>query len=236
MNNIVYTYYDPTPGFDLEEAKQLMALWRDNWRANGWDPRVISIADAKAHARYQEFTDALSRLPTINGHGYEDTCYRRWIALAALGGGWLTDYDVMNYGFGPLALPDIFTVLSRVDYWRVPCVAGGTHAALERVVDAIIKYKPDGRDGMVRVNSEYWAWAYAEPAQGEFRPHCSDQTIFSRLEKETSGVVVSDEICWEAYRGMWAAAKMVHYPTGVTRPRGLEPKHAHIPQLRPLLH
>jgi len=231
----IHTYFDEVPGFNVENQLRLIDLWNESWSKRGWGPTMVNLATAKKHPRFGALQEAVAKLPTVNGHGYEDTCYYRWPALAVCGGGWLSDYDVMNYGFLPEPPPEIFTTLSEVVYWKVPCVAGGTVEAINRFIEAIIAYKPDDQDALVAAgppNSPDWRFYWGEPREGVRRPHCSDQVIATRLAASRPDVIRSRFICHECYRGPWETAPLVHFPTGVMTPKGLEPKWKHIKGIR----
>lgn len=92
----VYTYSDSAD----QEHNQLLALWQRSWEARGWTPKVLSISDAKRHPRYAELL-ARAELAPKEFRAVVRTAYRKWLAFAAAGGGYLCDPSVINYGFAP---------------------------------------------------------------------------------------------------------------------------------------
>jgi hypothetical protein len=69
----------------------------------------------------------------------------RWLALAQVGGGLMTDYDVIARAFSPefLALPDDVTVLDR---GGVPCAVHATPEGANQIVLDVIAF-PHQHDG-----------------------------------------------------------------------------------------
>ena len=127
MHN-VFAYHE---GFDrnLSHGHQLVIdHWRRSWAKQGWNPVVLGIEDAKRNPMFKEFDARCRKLPTVNTAEYELACYRRWMAVAAAGGGFMSDYDVINYGFkarkpeAELVIYESATHCNSV----VPSVVGGT--------------------------------------------------------------------------------------------------------------
>ena len=142
MNTNVYAYYHKVPGIDAGVESELIALWHKSWAAQGWTPLLLSHPHAAAHARYREYDQHTRRFPSVNFKEYERSCFLRWLALARVGGGLQTDYDVINRNFRPVDLallsgapPNIF------DRGRVPCAVYST--APEQIVDKIMSTAPN---------------------------------------------------------------------------------------------
>ena len=130
---VVYTYFEDQ-GMGDEPA---LEVWRDVWAKAGWDPVVLSQKDAERHPRYDEMVRRFSEYPTVNVPGYELACYLRYLAMAVVGGGFMTDYDVINVNVPPPPTCDwlpndgAFTTHEKF----VPSVASGTAAEFDRVVN-----------------------------------------------------------------------------------------------------
>ena len=131
----VYTY-----AMDVAtERSKMMAVWRKSWALRGWVPTVLTERDAQKHPRYKEYRAHFRTLPTVNRRSYELACFLRWAAVAAAGGGYMSDYDVGNVGLEAprdcAALPNggDLTVHSRF----VPAMVTGSGAAFGAVLDAM---------------------------------------------------------------------------------------------------
>jgi hypothetical protein len=68
----------------------LLDFWKQTWEAAGWEPRVLTLQDAKQHPLYDSFRKELEEL-CLDEFG--KLSLLRWLAMAATGGGWLVDYD-----------------------------------------------------------------------------------------------------------------------------------------------
>lgn len=143
---VVYSYFHPVVGLDPGTESGLIRLWQSSWKASEFLPILLSHQHADAHPRAAEFKKVVSAFPSINPTGYDLSCWMRWLALARVGGGLMTDYDVVARGFSPefLALPDEVTVLAS---GSVPCAVYATPAGAEQIVDDIISgaHKHDGK-------------------------------------------------------------------------------------------
>lgn len=92
----VTTYYEPVPG--SPRPTKLLDLWRESWESRGWKTKILSEKDAKDHPGYKQYSERISRYPTVNNPLYERACYMRHLAMENQGGGLLTDYDVLLMG------------------------------------------------------------------------------------------------------------------------------------------
>jgi hypothetical protein len=79
----VFSYLDPfASGIGLE----LISLWSDSWRAQGWTPRLLTIRDARKHPDFDE-----NQPPPL-------------FAWEQAGGGWYCPTHVINFSFSPKRL------------------------------------------------------------------------------------------------------------------------------------
>ena len=86
--------------YDEADAK-LIATWKESWLSAGFFPVVLTIEDEMRHPVYESYSKKLDRVPMRGNAEKQDTnmyynrlCYLRWLAMAASGGGWMSDYDV----------------------------------------------------------------------------------------------------------------------------------------------
>ena len=92
----MYTFYNPlfedafvtkmTPKGDAA----LIAEWKRTWFNYGWEPKVLNYEDAKKHP---DFDEIAAHIEMSNLDGYNKMCIWRWLAMATVGGGWMSDYD-----------------------------------------------------------------------------------------------------------------------------------------------
>lgn len=200
----IYTYHEYVP--ELPHAESLLPLWSESWRKNGWEPVVLNRSHAEQHPNYIEFLEKYKSLPTVNASGYELACYLRWLALAVVGGGWMSDSDVMCYGFKPQAPPEKMTIYSRGN-GICPCLVSGsseqyTHAA-----------------------KVFAAWQ-GETNLENGKPHASDQNILGKVEAFYDNI----QICSQYGDHGWNFFPLVHYCNGSMADK--QPREEHIPLLK----
>ncbi|KAJ8020575.1 hypothetical protein HOLleu_40204 [Holothuria leucospilota] len=100
---IIYTYFQKQSNIaeqDIKEHNDTINVWKRTWSEAGWTPRVLSEDEAKKHPEYDILHEKFFALPTVNRKEYEMACFLRHVAMAAVGGGWMSDYDVI-----PLHIP-----------------------------------------------------------------------------------------------------------------------------------
>lgn len=206
MNKTVYTYYDgiyEENGEALSDNAKMQAVmlkgWKRSWAKRGWNPQVLTIDDAMSHPLYEEFTERCSKLPTVNMPAYEMACYHRWLAVARKGGGFMSDYDVMNYSFTPTQpQADLVMFESHPTEENVtPSVVGGTAAGFTTA--AMVFATCNGDD--VRMD------------EGG-RPHTSDMIILQYMKHR--GLYVTCPIVKQYRADGWKEAPLVHFSHGST--------------------
>lgn len=94
---IIYTFYNPL----LEDAfvtqmtesgdAALVKAWKASWWDAGFDPRVLTLDDARSHPLFIPIDYAMEHTWL---DGYNKMCIWRWVAMSNVGGGWMSDYDV----------------------------------------------------------------------------------------------------------------------------------------------
>ena len=89
---MMHTFYENS---DVGED-DLLEYWKEAWNEAGWDTVVLTMEDAKKHPYYDEM---FSVIDPIWGMTYNGLCFYRWLAMAASGGGWMSDYDLFPTNF-----------------------------------------------------------------------------------------------------------------------------------------
>jgi len=206
MTPEVYTFHEPVAGKREADEVALIELWARSWRQHGWEPKVLSQSAIPDSPSNRKLISKLRKLPSRNKPGLDLWCYMRWLAVAEQGGGFMSDYDVINYGFEPRQAGKL-TIYQR---W-VPSMVGGTRDEFLRAVRWFSNYRVSLLDKLRRI-------------------HCSDMLIIARHLNE----IVQIETCREFGDDGWEVAQLVHYSNRSMKPSGFSPRHEHILQLRPI--
>jgi hypothetical protein len=207
----VFTFYSPVEGKREHEERALIDLWKRSWAAMGWEPTVLGYQSLTFDDEISALVRKFKKLPSMNKFNLDYWCYLRWVAVAQQGGGFMCDYDVINYSFEPRPF-DQLTVYARNEEQYVPCLVSGTSSEFMRAVG--------------------WFASYRVPMFARFmeRSHTSDMLI---LKEHSSSFKLCTE-CIEYGDAGWDTASAVHYCNRVMRPNDLMPRHEHIERLRPL--
>ena len=197
--NKVYTYYEPVEGLEKDDHQKMITHWRRSWAKQGWNPVVIGKSDAQRHPFFEEFSQRIMALPTVNPKEYEISCFYRWLAVAHLGGGFMSDYDVVNYGFTARDTPaELICYETNHSAGQVtPSVVGGTAAGF---LNACLAFSlTDPQKLIVEENG---------------KPHTSDMIS---LQKTYDRRYFIDTAVVKQYGAEdWATADLVHYAHSVT--------------------
>ena len=168
---IIYAFYAPIVRFGKDsvaqstrEAKiaetdeQLLEVWSTSWADAGYQPVLLSLRDAQKHPHYEAYVYALSKITLLGAGGrnqeYNEYCYLRYLAMATVGGGLLSDYDVMpltgNQPPPQRLEDDRFTVYQKTlnKAGAVPSLASGSASEWDRMANVILRISqgppPDG--------------------------------------------------------------------------------------------
>jgi hypothetical protein len=124
----IYTYYDNVLEISSEVQLELIEIWKESWRKNGWNLIVLD----KSYLNCSDIEMSyLEKLPSVNAKNYEMACFLRWNAMANVDGGWMCDYDVINCGFLPVDAEKYksMSILQR----NIPCLVYGTSDDYNRI-------------------------------------------------------------------------------------------------------
>lgn len=125
---------------DKSDADLLLA-WEAAWKAAGWKVRILTLEDAMAHPNYHQF-DQLLDLEKMPFGYYDKLCFMRWLAMAAVGGGFMADYDTFPIrSFSQLKrMPrnGKLTVYDTVRQGGVPSVVSGSGDEFDRVAHDLL--------------------------------------------------------------------------------------------------
>jgi len=135
---------------DTSVHENLLAVWTKLWHEAGWEPKILTLDDARKHPDYEKYRDAINTGNAVE-NTYDYMCFMRWLAMASHGeGGWMSDYDTFPMGISHLeglTLPNggTFTGWER----HVPSLLSGSAEEWDRisrmVLDmAVTKYRDEG--------------------------------------------------------------------------------------------
>lgn len=106
MKNI-YAYYESIPTRDQALEFSKANLWKESWTRAGWNPVMLNTSHSQISPQKIKITKKLLQIyPLLNKEKNESEQviqirFNRICALHAAGGGWISDYDVLNLGFTP---------------------------------------------------------------------------------------------------------------------------------------
>lgn len=80
MATDIFTYWDSTDSAPPRQA-ELLRLWERSWSARGWNPRILTIRNAREHAAFKQAHPAA----------------HYFLALEMAGGGYYADVRSINY-------------------------------------------------------------------------------------------------------------------------------------------
>ena len=106
MKNI-YAYYESLQANNQAVEFSKANLWKDSWTRAGWNPVMLNSSHAQiSPQRIKLQKKLLQTYPLLEKTKNESVeviqlRYNRLCAIHAAGGGWISDYDVLNYGFTP---------------------------------------------------------------------------------------------------------------------------------------
>jgi hypothetical protein len=202
----VFCFLGPVHGKSRSEELALVEMWGASWSAQGWSPVVLTPDSLHRDVETKRLLKKFSRLPSRNKRKLDMWCYARWLAVAQQGGGFMSDYDVMNYGFAPREAGAL-TCYSGV----VPCLVSGTKEEFHRAVRWFDELEAEP------------LWRFWRSAR-----HISDMLVVRNRQSELR---LSHECINYAETG-WETAPAVHYSNFAMQPKGYVPRHEWIPKLR----
>lgn len=102
----IYAFYQSIPTADQPEEFACANWWKTSWTANGWNPVMLNRSHAQGSPLYNKLQQKLAQeLNKNNGlvarAAWFQFRFTRWCALHAAGGGWMSDYDVLNLDLTP---------------------------------------------------------------------------------------------------------------------------------------
>jgi len=167
---IIHTFFHKVKRMTTED--ETLRVWKEEWGNAGFETVVLTLDDAKKHPDFEEIEKLMK--PLFGLEGYNALCFYRWMAMAASGGGWMSDHDTLPLNF-PIAegfnLPNGGNFTSFQVY--VPSLMSGTEEEWNRVFKLLI-------DAIPRINNR--------PDTEEKK--LSDMHAFEVLHREKNGSII----------------------------------------------
>lgn len=223
MKPPVYTYYSSVPGLYSETSQRaLIDVWARSWEKAGWQPVVLQEKHFKHSPKYQMLKEKFLQHPTEYGDDYTLACYMRWAAAAHYGGGMLTDYDVINYGFEPRNPPADRMIIFCDDPPPTVFMGAvlGTRQHFEKMADIFYNWTIKPEDTGASAN---W-WYYNDLTMLE--------RLFETKHHNKPEWFVKENGCALFDYPSWKNARLVHYGYKM-KEAGYWPKHQWIEKIRP---
>jgi hypothetical protein len=216
----IYSYYQDVPDLPRGDELRLTIQWRQHWAAAGWEPVVLNEWHAQQHPYYQEYHDAVAKLPSCNPGQYELACWLRWLALGQAGGGWMADYDVFPQASTTSDVWHMLTgaEMNRVIVFQTPCCPCMVYCNSMNALQ-LCQLFATGKLGN-----------RPQEGKGHFSDQYALEDIVNSGERDIINVEVRDVV--KHYSDTdWKSAPLVHFPNAVLQPARLTPKWKHVPTL-----
>lgn len=164
---IMHTFYvriDPKKhikytGMSDDADRKMLQHWKRYWDRAGWEPRILTMADAERHPEFDRFNELLDLEKTPFGY-YDKLCFFRWLAMATVetNAGWMSDYDTfplraVTYD-DVTALPNDgkLTIYDQTLNGAIPCLVSGTRSEFNRMAHRLLENTMD-----IGMNEPFWS-------------------------------------------------------------------------------
>jgi len=138
---LIFTFLQPIIHNDFDDELELVKVWKEAWSEAGWTPIILNIDDAMNHPEYDLLVSKLlvhvEGTQFYNGSDkYNFYCFIRWVSMAVVGGGWITDFDVLPlYSKPSFTLPNNGTLSIYNNH--VPCIVSGSAIEWDRIAKSM---------------------------------------------------------------------------------------------------
>jgi len=131
-NYTMHTFFEIIEGWTKstkEESLKQLKQWELKWQSIGWKTRILSSKNIN-HEKFK-IHDLMKNIPLGDNSEYDYYCYLRYFAMASVGGGWMSDFDLIPLNLRPQEIPNAgnFTVYQR----HVPSLVSGSQKEWERI-------------------------------------------------------------------------------------------------------
>jgi hypothetical protein len=154
---VIYTFVAHSDTKTLSQEDQAMiTVWLMSWYEIGWEPRVLWLNSAEKHSAFNGLSTLLNGIASkVSPH-----FFLRWLAMANVGGGWLSDYDVMPLDKVPSSIHQLpnegtITIHEANEKGGVPSLVSGSAEEYTRLCTEIVA------NALLHGNEPFWSESYA---------------------------------------------------------------------------
>jgi len=161
---VMHTFYEKVRSGEDD----LLEAWKEEWTIAGFEAKVLTLEDSKKHFFFPVMEDIVK--PMFDD-GYDAMCFYRWLAMAASGGGWMSDYDTFPTNF-PMNEAKRLPTNGKLTSFEVhvPSLVSGNADEWSRIAQELIKYLPQVKE---EIKSDMHAFQvireHAKKIQVDFR-------------------------------------------------------------------
>lgn len=161
---VMFTFYEPVEGgcCGMTQAgdQKLLGAWEQGWHDKGWDTRILTEEDARKHPTFWVLE---KKLAALDINPYNRRCFWRWLAMASedIGGGWMSDYDVIPLSFTAEKGQEISKDDSFKTYGLfVPCLLHASREEWDRLIHLMTDALPEKNHGDISDMNSFKAISY----------------------------------------------------------------------------
>jgi len=137
---VMHTFFHSLEKPQDKREDEVLELWKKEWTNAGFDTKVLTMEDAKRHPDFEMVKNIME--PIHGERGYNALCFYRWLAMAASGGGWMSDHDTYPTNFPldeAIDLPNNgkFTTFQG----HIPSLMSGTAQQWDKMTKLLMKVK-----------------------------------------------------------------------------------------------
>jgi len=89
---VIHTFFEK----DISTDTDVLEIWKDEWSRAGFRPKILTLKDARTHPYFEEMEAILK---PIFGDTEDAMSFYRWLAMASVGGGWISEPDTFPTNF-----------------------------------------------------------------------------------------------------------------------------------------
>lgn len=137
---VMHTFFSPI-GRNKNVQDPMLEEWKDQWSKAGFSTKVLTLKDAAKHPYYHQMSREVEKV--FPNDIYNQFCFYRYLAMAASGGGWMSDYDTFPTNFPLKEGKDLPNGGKFTSYQsHVPSLIAASAEEWERVAKLLVEAIP----------------------------------------------------------------------------------------------